>query len=142
MLTDSRKQIPVQGFYDFVWSQMPADQLKKTAYFDGLDSSRSVTYGQLKDDIAAFARGIRDPAAKWGGLKRRQIVCMFGPNDMLLPAIIFGIMKAGGGISPSNPSYIGRELARGLLACLAERRSLPISEWFICFIYTRCPLIG
>ncbi|KAI9030493.1 phenylacetyl-CoA ligase [Hyaloraphidium curvatum] len=105
--------IPVQGFYDFVWSSMPDSQLSKPAYIDGL-TGETLTYGQLREDALAFGRGLRDPKSPWGGLKRGEIACMFGPNDIRLPAIIFGLMGAGGGLSPSNPNYTVRELVHQL----------------------------
>lgn len=92
---------------------MPDTQMPKTAYVDGL-TGQGITYGQLKKDLEAFSRGIRDPKSAWGGLKKHQIACMFGPNSVVLPTVIFGIMAAGGGLSPSNPNYLPRELAHQL----------------------------
>lgn len=85
--------------------------MPKVAYFNGLDTKERITFGQLKADALALSRGLRDPKSPWGGLKRNQIACIFGANSIKVPVLVFGLLQAGAGITPSNPAYTVRELA-------------------------------
>ncbi len=102
-------QVPVADFFGYVFDSMPAAQSAKVAYIDGL-SGETLTYGKLEADALAFSRGLRNPKSPWGGLKRRQIACVFGANSLQLPALVFGLLQSGGGLTPSNPLYTRREL--------------------------------
>jgi acyl-CoA synthetase (AMP-forming)/AMP-acid ligase II len=106
-------QIPVADFFGYVFGSMPPEQLAKVAYIDGVNGE-TLTYGKLKADALAFSRGLRNPTSPWGGLKRRQIACIFGANSLQLPALVFGLLQSGAGLTPSNPSYSMRELSHML----------------------------
>lgn len=113
LLPDKVIDIPAQDFFSFIFAEMPKEQLDTTAFIDGLTND-SITYGQLQSDCLAFARGLRDPASPWGGLKKHDVVCIFGANSLQTPMLIYGLFAAGCAMTPSNPMYLARELAHQL----------------------------
>lgn len=78
---------------------------------DATDPSRNHTFTQLRNSAIAFGKGIR------GNLdfRKSSVLATFAPNDIDLPAVIFGALWVGGTVSPANPGYTRAELARQLV---------------------------
>ncbi|KAI9336182.1 hypothetical protein DFJ73DRAFT_850611, partial [Zopfochytrium polystomum] len=78
----------------------------KTFVIDPLtDTSR--TYAQAYNDICRFAAGLYYNA----GFARGDVVGIYSPNHIDYPIATHGIIKAGGTVSPANPTYTASELA-------------------------------
>jgi len=71
------------------------------------DTSRSYTYGQVKDTAINFGKGLKS-VWEW---QKGDVLALFTPNCIDTPAIIWGTHWAGGIISPANPGYKADELA-------------------------------
>jgi long-chain acyl-CoA synthetase len=66
---------------------------------------KRVTYGQLGRDADAVASWLQGQ-----GLKKGDRVAIMMPNVMAYPAVLFGILMAGGTVVNVNPLYTPREL--------------------------------
>ncbi|KAJ3023144.1 UNVERIFIED_CONTAM: putative fatty-acid--CoA ligase FadD10 [Siphonaria sp. JEL0065] len=77
-----------------------------TALIDAVSGAK-VTYKELLGSIDALA------AALYGSLefKKWNVVGIFSPNHMQFPTVVHAVLKAGGTVSPVNPTYNDRELA-------------------------------
>ncbi|KAF2757258.1 putative phenylacetyl-CoA ligase [Pseudovirgaria hyperparasitica] len=78
----------------------------KVIYIDPY-TSRSYTFKQVKDTAIDFGKGLK---AVWD-FQKNDVVCLYTPNCIDTPAIIWGTQWAGGIISPANPGYSPEELA-------------------------------
>ena len=70
-------------------------------------ASRSYTYAQVRSTAIEFGQGLKDNW-DWG---KGDVLALYTPNDVDLPAVIWGCHWAGGVISPANPAYRAEELA-------------------------------
>ncbi|KAL5121890.1 hypothetical protein ACEQ8H_000105 [Pleosporales sp. CAS-2024a] len=77
----------------------------KVIYFDPY-TKRSYTYGQVKEAAANFGKGLKH---LWDWQKN-DVLCLYTPNCIDTPAIIWGCHWAGGILSPANPNYTVDEL--------------------------------
>ena len=71
------------------------------------DVSRSYTYAQVRSTALDFGKGLK---ALWDW-KKGDVLGLYTPNSIDIPAILWGTLWAGGIISPANPGYNVEELA-------------------------------
>jgi 4-coumarate--CoA ligase len=83
-----------------------ADHNFTVIYLDP-DTSRSYTYAQVKSTAIDFGKGLK---ALWDWQKG-DVIGLFTPNSIDIPAVIWGTQWAGGIPSPANPGYTATELA-------------------------------
>ncbi|KAJ3113929.1 hypothetical protein HK100_001844 [Physocladia obscura] len=78
----------------------------KTALVDALTGTR-VSYRQMLADIDALVDAL------YGTLrfKKWDVVAVLSPNHMQYPIVVHAIIKAGGTVSPANPTYNHSEFA-------------------------------
>ena len=78
----------------------------------------------VKSTAIAFGEGLRDA---WGWQKG-DVLCLFALNDIDIGPCIYGVLHAGGVVSPGNPAYSAEELAYMLrdsgASALATQRPL------------------
>jgi acyl-CoA synthetase (AMP-forming)/AMP-acid ligase II len=91
-------------------------------------ASRSYTYGQLKQAATDFGKGLR---SLWDWQKG-DVLGIYSPNNIDVPAVIWGTHYAGGIVSPANPGYTAEELAfqlrdSGAVALVTEVPQLKIA---------------
>jgi acyl-CoA synthetase (AMP-forming)/AMP-acid ligase II len=70
-------------------------------------TNRSYTYAQVKSIVIEFGQGLK---SLWGW-KKGDVLALYTPNSIDVPAIIWGTHWAGGILSPANPGYTVDELA-------------------------------
>ncbi|MBW3604240.1 MAG: 4-coumarate--CoA ligase family protein [Actinobacteria bacterium] len=80
----------------------------KPALIDG-PSGRTITYGELTQQVHAFAAGL---AAR--GLEPGEVVGIFSPNLPEYAVAFHGIARAGGTVTTVNPTSTAKELGRQL----------------------------
>ena len=123
--------VPDIGLIEQVFS----NALKKPdaiAMADGL-TGRSITYGQLLEQIRRTAAGL---AAR--GIKKGDVVSLWSPNVPEWPVVFFGVVKLGAIVHTSNPVSTPDELAFQLkdgdvkilftVSALAEKAKAAIAE--------------
>ncbi|KAI4289786.1 MAG: hypothetical protein L6R35_000952 [Caloplaca aegaea] len=71
------------------------------------ETSRSYTFAQVRDTAVEFGNGLKS-AWEW---RKNDVLALFTPNSIDIPAIIWGCHWAGGIVSPANPAYTVDELA-------------------------------
>jgi acyl-CoA synthetase (AMP-forming)/AMP-acid ligase II len=84
------------------------DFTDKAAITDG-SSGRSLTYGELFDNIKACAAGLADK-----GFSKGDVFAIYLPNVPEYAVIFFGVAKLGGINTTINPLYTAEELANQL----------------------------
>ena len=77
---------------------------------------------------AAFGEGLRD-AWEWG---KGDVLCLFAFNDIEIPIATYGVLHAGGIVSPANPGYSANELTfmlkdAGAKALATQKPLLPVA---------------
>ncbi|KAL3417907.1 4-coumarate-CoA ligase 2 [Phlyctema vagabunda] len=85
---------------------------QKVIYTDP-DTDRSYTYAQIKDTAVDFGKGLK---AVWDW-KKGDVLALYTPNCIDIPALLWGAHWAGGIVSPANPGYTVDELAFQLKDC-------------------------
>ncbi|KAK3192225.1 hypothetical protein K4F52_001855 [Lecanicillium sp. MT-2017a] len=100
----------------------PDDQ---TLYLDG-ETGRSYTFAQTKSLAADFGKGLKHKL-KW---QKGDVMGLYTPNHIDVPPVTFGILWAGGIMSPANPTYTPGELANqlrdsGARALVTQKPFLP-----------------
>ncbi|RKO85585.1 hypothetical protein BDK51DRAFT_9590, partial [Blyttiomyces helicus] len=78
----------------------------KTALVDA-ESNKSLTYGQLQDRVGRLAAGLQ----RLEGWSKWNVVALFSRNHLFYGSVVFATLKAGGAISPANPTYTSDEFA-------------------------------
>lgn len=78
--------------------------------FEDADSGRHYTFSRLKHLSSKFGNGLR---LRWGW-EKGDVLAVYSPNCIDLPAVIFGTLWAGGVISAVNPTYTVDELSHQL----------------------------
>ncbi|KAJ5112880.1 hypothetical protein N7456_001414 [Penicillium angulare] len=78
----------------------------KVIYRDAI-TRRSYTYAGVKDAAMSFGYAL---ISSWSW-KKGDVMTIVSPNNIDMPAIIYGTLFAGGVVSPANPSYSVDELA-------------------------------
>lgn len=100
-------EIPDISLPDFVLEHV-AGRRDKAALIDG-PSGRTITYGELDQQVRGFAAGL---AAR--GLGRGDVVGIFSPNLPEYAVAFHGIARAGGTATTVNPTSTAAELSRQL----------------------------
>ena len=77
------------------------------AIYRDADTGRFYTYAQVKETAIQFGKGLKS-VWEW---QKGDVMALFSPNCIDIPAIIWGTQWAGGIISPANPGYTVDELA-------------------------------
>ncbi len=75
--------------------------------FQDASSSRSYTYGQVKQVATDFGKGLK---GLWDW-QRGDVLGVYSPNCIDTPAVTWAVHFAGGIVSPANPGYTVEELA-------------------------------
>lgn len=75
--------------------------------FEDADTGRQYTFSKLKYLSSQFGQGLRSHW-RWA---RGDVMAVYSPNCIDLPAVIFGTLWAGGVISSVNPTYTVNELS-------------------------------
>lgn len=70
----------------------------------------TITYAELHEKVTAFASYLQNEV----GLKKGEAVAIMSPNLLQYPIAVFGILKAGGVVTNTNPMYTERELEHQL----------------------------
>ncbi|KAK4050746.1 hypothetical protein OIO90_004968 [Microbotryomycetes sp. JL221] len=97
--------------FEFILSQNKTVQTKldKPALIDAF-TGKEITYKQLIDDSIQLGAGFVNVA----GLKPGDCVCLFSPNSIIYPVILFATQCAGLIASTANSSYTVDELLHQL----------------------------
>lgn len=90
-------------YLDF-WS---TDMVLISVLFEDADTRRQYTFSRLKYLSSQFGHGLR---SRWGW-EKGDVMAVYSPNCIDLPAVIFGTLWAGGVISSVNPTYTVNELS-------------------------------
>jgi long-chain acyl-CoA synthetase len=101
-------QIPLFGFLSNVAKKYP-DNIAFSC------QGGSLTYAELDTAVNKLAAGLRDL-----GINKGDSVVLFLPNNLEFVIGYYGILKAGGIVSPANPLYKGGELKHQLNDCRAS----------------------
>lgn len=78
--------------------------------FEDADTGKQYKFGQLKILSSQFGSGLK---SRWEWTKG-DVMAVYSPNSIDLPAVIFGTLWAGGVASLVNPTYTVDELSRTL----------------------------
>ncbi|KAI4241871.1 MAG: hypothetical protein L6R40_004270 [Gallowayella cf. fulva] len=100
----------------------------KVIYLDP-DTHRSYTYAQVRNAAIDFGKGLKS-VWEW---RKADVLALFTPNSIDLPAVIWGCHWAGGIVSPANPGYTVDELAfqlkdSGAAALVTQKALLPVAS--------------
>ena len=87
------------------------------------------TYDQVKTTAIDFGKGLKS-VWEW---QKSDVLALFTPNCIDMPAIIWGCHWAGGIISPANPGYTVEELAfqlndAGAKAIVTQKPFLAVAQ--------------
>lgn len=75
-------------------------------FIDGRDSSKFLT----ATDVKTYTRKIAYVLKHSYGIGDMDVVCLFTPNLIYVPVIMYGVLATGGLVSPANIAYLPREL--------------------------------
>ena len=100
-------EVPDVPLHEFILGDVDG-RADKPALIDG-PSGRTVTYGELKQRVDAFAAGL---AAR--GLEPGGVVGIFSPNLPEYAIAFHGVARAGGTVTTVNPTATAHELTRQL----------------------------
>ncbi len=100
-------QIPDLPLHEFVLEHAES-RADKPALVDG-STGRTITYGQLAQQVRAFAAGLAGR-----GLQPGDVVAIFSPNLPEYAVAFHGIARAGGTVTTVNPLSTAEELSRQL----------------------------
>lgn len=97
-------------------------------YITDAITGQSHTFPQLKSQAMKLGQGLVEKLS-W---KKNDVLCVFSPNVIDYPTILFGTLLATGIITPANPSYTTNELVHqlrdsGARACVVHPDLLPIA---------------
>ncbi|KAJ5260566.1 hypothetical protein N7478_012171 [Penicillium angulare] len=97
----------------------------KVIYRDAI-TRRSYTYAGVRDAAISFGSGL---ITSWSW-RKGDVMTIVSPNNIDMPAIIYGTLFAGGVVSPANPSYSVDELGfqlqdNGTSAIATSKACLP-----------------
>lgn len=93
------------------------------------DTKRSYTFAQVRDTALAFAHWIQ---STWDW-RKGDVLAVFSPNSIDIPAIMYGVAWTGGVVSPANPTYTVEELTfqlknAGAKALVTQVPLLPVAR--------------
>jgi 4-coumarate--CoA ligase len=90
-----------------------------------VDDSRHYTFADVKAAAIAFGEGLR---GLWDW-EKNDVLALYAPNDVDIPAVIYGTFYAGGIVTPANPAYSADELAYQLSN--AEAKAIVTTKQFL-----------
>ena len=99
-------ELPDQTVYDYVFGDLAEEDLGRVAVTDG---STSLTYGDLRGAVDAFAGAL---AAR--GVKPGDVVALHAPNVPVWLVAFHGILRAGATATTINSLYTRTEIASQL----------------------------
>jgi acyl-CoA synthetase (AMP-forming)/AMP-acid ligase II len=102
------EDIPAVSVYDFLFSEVDADDLPRVALVDG-SSGAQTTYQQLISQINGVAGAI---AAR--GIAVGDVVALHCPNIPAFVSVFHGILRAGVSCTPVNALYNADEITTQL----------------------------
>jgi long-subunit acyl-CoA synthetase (AMP-forming) len=103
---------------------IPANPTIFTVIYQDAETSRSYTYGQVKSTALEFGKGLK---ATWEW-KKGDVLAVFSPNSIDIPALMWGTHWAGGVITTANPAYTADELAHQLKDTKAKVLAVQMSS--------------
>jgi acyl-CoA synthetase (AMP-forming)/AMP-acid ligase II len=106
--------IPDLSVYDFLFADLAADELGRTAVV-AAGADHGLTYGDLLEQIDRIAGAL---AAR--GIAPGDVVALHSPNSPAFVALFHGILRAGGTVTTVNSLYTGEEIGRQLLGSRAK----------------------
>ncbi|KAM0790826.1 hypothetical protein ACM66B_004671 [Microbotryomycetes sp. NB124-2] len=111
------KHDEAQSVFDFVLAKNDnlKSKMQQPALVDAF-TGQQVTYQQLIDDSLSLADGLQRVA----GLQPGDCACLFSPNSILYPVILFATQSAGLIVSTANSSYTVDELLHQLQTSKAK----------------------
>ncbi|KAI0741847.1 amp dependent CoA ligase [Daedaleopsis nitida] len=80
--------------------------LRKPAYFVDDGTGREVTGDEVRARVAGLANSLH---IRWN-IGNDDVVCVFGPNHIDYPVVIWATHRVGGVVTGANPSYTADEL--------------------------------
>lgn len=116
-----------------LWGLM-FEQKRKEGFSDqqviyrALNPARYYTHASVKSTAIAFGEGLRD-LWEW---QKGDVMNVFALNDIDIGPCTYGVLHAGGIVSPANPGYSAEELAfmfkdAGAKAVVTQRALLPVA---------------
>ncbi|KAF2430843.1 acetyl-CoA synthetase-like protein [Tothia fuscella] len=121
-------EIPNVDLWGFMFERKHKDFPDSKVIYRSVDSSRHYTFAEVKAAAIAFGEGLR---GLWDW-EMNDVLALYAPNDIDIPAIIYGTFFAGGIVTPANPAYSADELAyqlsnSGAKAIVTTKQFLPIA---------------
>ena len=101
--------LSVKDIWSFLFTRTDQDRDFPVDHviFQSADSlSRQYTYAQLRQSSIDFGKGLKAVY----DFKKSDVLGLFVPNDIDVPAVVLGTLWAGGIVSPANPGYTVAEL--------------------------------
>jgi 4-coumarate--CoA ligase len=100
-------KIPDGDLWGLMFDRKDRDFSDDKVLYRTIQSDRKYTFADIKALATSFGEGLCN---LWDW-QRNEILAMYTPNDVDVPAVIYGTFFAGGIISPANPGYSAEELA-------------------------------
>src|SRR5947209_164051 len=97
-------RVPDLPIGDFVFTGA-AQRANKVALIDGI-TGRSVTYGELAAEIHVIAAALAS-----NGIRRGDVIALFGPNSPEYVAAFYALTMAGACVTTLNPLHNLAELS-------------------------------
>jgi acyl-CoA synthetase (AMP-forming)/AMP-acid ligase II len=98
--------IPGQSLYEYLFGSLTDAELARVAIVDG---GTTLTYGELRDRIDAFAGALAER-----GIKPGDVVALQAPNGAGFVIAFHGILRAGAAATTVNSLYTPAEIAAQL----------------------------
>ena len=98
--------VPDVDIWGFLFERKPDFPADKIVFLDN-PTSRHYTFTDVKETSIAFGHALR---TKWSWQKG-DVMGMYALNCVDAPALMWGILWAGGILSPANSAYTANELA-------------------------------
>ncbi|KAK2751902.1 hypothetical protein FQN55_008644 [Onygenales sp. PD_40] len=109
-------EIPDVDLWTFLFENKQRPFPDHKVIYQDADTRRSYTYAQVKSTALEFGKGLK---ATWDW-KKGDVLGIFSPNNIDIPAVIWGAHWAGGVLTPANPTYTAEELAHQLKVTKAK----------------------
>ncbi|KAI9663535.1 MAG: hypothetical protein M1831_002544 [Alyxoria varia] len=99
--------IPHQDIWGFLFERKDREFPDDKVIFLDPYTNRSYTYAQTKNVATDFGKGLKS-LWEW---QKGDVLCMYTPNTIDFPPVIWGCHWAGGTVTTANPAYTASELA-------------------------------
>nr|KAK5435891.1 hypothetical protein LTR18_009893 [Exophiala xenobiotica] len=100
-------------------------------HLEAANPSNKITKSDLRDLVQRIAHGLRDQYGIGANGRNKDVVTVISHGQVLIPAVFFGVIAAGGVYSAASPSSTVSEFARQinigtsrLVICSAEFKGL------------------